>query len=1222
MLKWLKKLVRGTTSQVPKDLIPLVEKINALEPQVRALTNQEMRARTEEFRRQIAGRTAPARRAVEEKRALLDAETDPDRRIVLRDEWKRLRRALLEEEQRVLNEILPEAFALVREAAVRTIGQRHFDVQLMGGIVLHQGKIAEMKTGEGKTLTATLPLYLNALVGRGAHLVTVNDYLARRDCGWMGQIFHLLGLSTGVIIPDFSGIYDPTYTDERVLGHDERLMHLRPISRREAYACDITYGTNNEFGFDYLRDNMAYSLQDIVQRELYYAIVDEVDNILIDEARTPLIISAPDEETYQQYMRFARVAHALGPGDYEIDEKERVVTLTEQGVDHVERLLGIDQRRGESLYDEAHAELTFFLEAALKARLLFQKDVDYVIKDGEVVIVDEFTGRMMPGRRWSDGIHEAIEAKEKVIYGEPVEIQRESKTFATITFQNYFRLYQKLAGMTGTAATEEEEFFKIYGLEVVVIPTHRPMIRVDYPDRIYAREEGKFRAVVQEIIEKHQRGQPVLVGTTSVERSERLSRMLQQARIPHEVLNAKHHEREALIVAKAGQKGAVTIATNMAGRGTDIVLGPGVVRPECLDPQTGLSRCCVGCREDCRTCFKERRFEECAQDVPCGLHIIGTERHEARRIDNQLRGRSGRQGDPGSSRFYVSTEDDLMRRFGPGADRMRAVLERLSPDDETPIEAGVLTRMIEQAQVRVEGYHFDIRKHLVEYDDVLNRQREVIYAERRRILESPDVHGLVLARLREEISDRVREALEPLKEKRDWERDREGLIAALEEMVEGIQSGRQGRQSSRMPLFPLIGQAIVEDLQGNPAVRPLVEMQALHRRLLEEPPPPAELRTRVAALAEAASSAGLAEAAEELGRLTSSLDGSGPQEAAARLEAIFPLLDRPAGEALQAELGEVIEEVLAYRRERIEDLVGRTLQHYLYEEEPDERGLHLARLYRELTQGLQVTLPATVTATRWSRMEPAAIEEEVMAALERDLEEDLRRLRQQLLGQVALAVQNWRAAGGLWWLLTDFLSEVDRFSRLPPRLVAEALADLSPEEMEEEVYRLAVAFLEDRERRLGRELLREIERGYLLRAMDREWVDYLTAMEDLRQGIGLRAYGQRDPLVEYRRESYYLFQRLLQRMREQSLFYIFRASQAPVLRRAAVPTQGARMPVRALREKEGSKKERRKARRQMAQAPAGAGPGQGVPPAGPSGQGGSPAGAPGAGKKRRRKKKR
>ncbi len=1204
IVEWLKKLGGDASFRALERIAPLVEQINALEPQVRVLSDEEMRARTEEFRRQIAERTAPARRALEEKRALLDAETNPDRRIVLRDEWKRLRRALFEEEQRILDEILPEAFALVREAAIRTIGQRHFEVQLAGGIVLHQGKIAEMKTGEGKTLTATLPLYLNALVGRGAHLVTVNDYLARRDCGWMGQVFYLLGLSTGVIIPDFSGIYDPTYTDERVLGHDERLMHLRPISRREAYLCDITYGTNNEFGFDYLRDNMAYSLNDIVQRELYYAIVDEVDNILIDEARTPLIISAPDEESYQRYMRFAKVAQALGPGDYEIDEKERVVTLTEQGVEHVERLLGIDHQKGESLYDEAHAEQTFFLEAALKARFLFQKDVDYVIKDGEVVIVDEFTGRMMPGRRWSDGIHEAIEAKERVIYGEPVEIQRESKTFATITFQNYFRLYQKLAGMTGTAATEEEEFFKIYGLEVVVIPTHRPMIRADYPDRIYAREEGKFRAVVQEIIEKYKRGQPVLVGTTSVERSERLSRMLDQARIPHEVLNAKHHEREALIVAKAGQKGAVTIATNMAGRGTDIVLGPGVVRPECLDPQTGLSRCCIGCRGDCRTCFKGRRFEECVEDVPCGLHIIGTERHEARRVDNQLRGRSGRQGDPGSSRFYVSAEDDLMRRFGPGADRIRAVLERFNPDDETPIEAGVLTRMIEQAQVRVEGYHFDIRKHLVEYDDVLNRQREVIYAERRRILEASDVHGMVLARLREEIEARVQEVLEPLKRKRDWERDRGSLVAALEEVVEGIQSGRQGRHSGRMPLFPLIGQAIVEDLQENPAVRPLVQMQALHRRLLKDAPPPAELHSEVASLAETIQAAGLAEAAAVL---HSPLDGSDPREVASRLEALSPLLIRPAAEALQSDLAGVIEEVLAYRRERIEEQVSRTLEHYLYEEETDEHGLHLSRLYRELTQGLQVTLPATVTAARWSRMEPAAVEEEVMAALERNLEEDLRRLRQKLMEQVFRAVENWQVAGGVWWLLTDFLSELDRFSRLPPRPVAEALADLPPEEIGEEIYRMAVAYLEDRERRLGSELLGEIERGYLLRAMDREWVDYLTAMEDLRQGIGLRAYGQRDPLVEYRRESYHLFQRLLQRMREQSLFYIFRASQAPILRRAAVPTQGARMPVRALREKEGSKKERRKARRQAAQVPVAPVPA---------------AGTPGTGKKRRRKKKR
>ncbi|MGC8874955.1 MAG: preprotein translocase subunit SecA [Chloroflexia bacterium] len=1095
MLGWLKRLAGDSNARALEALKPLVAQINVLEPQVQKLSQEEMRERTQAFRRLIASRTAATREAVAAKQAELDAETDPERRIVLRDEWKRMRARLFQEEQAILDEILPEAFALVREAAVRTIGQRHFDEQLMGGIVLHQGKIAEMKTGEGKTLTATLPLYLNALVGRGVHLVTVNDYLARRDCGWMGQIFHYLGLSTGVIIPDFSGLYDPSYTDENVLGHDERLMHLRPVPRRKAYQADITYGTNNEFGFDYLRDNMAYSLDEIVQRELYFAIVDEVDNILIDEARTPLIISAPDVESYQQYLRFARIAHSLGPGDYEVDEKEQVVTLTEQGVDRVERALGIRRDLGESLYDENHAELTFFLDAALKARLLYEKDKDYVIKDKEVVIVDEFTGRLMPGRRWSDGIHESIEAKERVIYGEPVEVQRESKTFATITFQNYFRLYQKLAGMTGTAATEREEFFKIYGLDVVVIPTHRPMIRVDYPDRIYAREEGKFRAVVQEIVEKHKRGQPVLVGTTSVERSEYLSRLLQREGIPHEVLNAKHHEREALIVARAGQKGAVTIATNMAGRGTDIVLGPGVVREECIDPETRLSRCCIGCSDDCSRCFKPRKFASCVDDVPCGLHIIGTERHEARRIDNQLRGRSGRQGDPGSSRFYLSTEDELMRRFGPGADRVRAVLERFNPGDDAPLEARVISRMIEQAQVRVEGYHFDIRKHLVEFDDVLNRQREVIYAERRRVLSARDVHGVVLARLREEITARVEEAFAGLSSRKEYERDPEAVREALEGLLEGIQNGRVGREELTMPLFPVISQSLAEEMQ----------------------------------------------------------------------KAISELPEDQQEEALGTRLSELHEAALAHFRERSVERVARIVARALYEEEHDAEGFYLTHLYRTLTRDLRIPLPATTTAARWARMEPEAIEEEVLTVVEREADDEVRRLRPKLQGQVSSVVQAWKSRQRAWWTVVDYLTELDRSLRLPPRSAAEQLVGLRKEAVIEELYRLGVAYLQGREQRLGPELMREIERGYLLRAIDREWVDYLTAMEDLRQGIGLRAYGQQDPLVEYRRESYHLFQRLLARVRAQALFYIFRASEAPLLRRIAVPS-GERRPVRVPKE--------------------------------------------------------
>ncbi len=1401
MLKLFKKLTGDPTTRVLEKVQPLLEQINALEPQVQALSEAQMRARTAEFRRRIADETAAARQALAEKRAELDAETDPDRRLALREEWKERRRALFEAEQQILDEILPEAFALVREAAVRTIGQRHYDVQLIGGIVLHRGMIAEMKTGEGKTLAATLPLYLNALVGRGAHLVTVNDYLARRDCGWMGQIFYRLGLSTAVIIPDFSGLYDPAYTDESVPGRDERLMHLRPCTRQEAYRADITYGTNNEFGFDYLRDHMAYNLHDVVQQELYYAIIDEVDNILIDEARTPLIISAPDTESYQHYLRFARLVHNLSPGDYEIDEKERVVTLTESGVDRVERQLGIDHSRGESLYDEQHAELTFFLEAALKARLLFEKNVDYIIQDGQVVIVDEFTGRLMPGRRWSDGIHEAVEAKEKVIYGEPVEVQRESKTYATITFQNLFRLYQKLAGMTGTAATEQEEFFKIYGLEVAVIPTNRPVIREDYPDQIYAREKAKYDAVVREIAERHQQGQPVLVGTTSVEKSEYLSRLLKKARIPHQVLNAKRHAEEAVVVARAGEEGAVTIATNMAGRGVDIILGgdpahrsdrqlrPFVLTPAFFQtviqippvayrrgeavaqmrkdlPQALLER--LGKRGEAeeylnglaawvgqaveayhqarsrlgqlnnrlRPLLQERllarleeepdgaglegivrelaghivagrvgpeillawaragglahQFVEEAQvdyqyllevqkgrlqavaerlltdyqsDITLlirlvlggqreraealvagrpalpaffieeleaayrdwerenerikqlgGLHVIGTERHEARRIDNQLRGRSGRQGDSGSSRFYVSTEDDLIRRFGPGADRMRALLERFNPDDETPIEARVITRMIDQAQTSIEGHHFDIRKHLVEYDDVLNRQREVIYAERWRILSTENVQGLVLSRLYEEIADRVEEAFASLESLKPYERDEEAVAEVLGTLLEGIQRGRQSREGSRRPLFPILGQILVEQFRQDPLLWAYEQLQAIQQQRLavsgdggrpaeavvaeedaagvaETPvgaiaePLPAQagegdesggdgtaaaLQERLKEAAAAFRELGRPEEAATLDQLATAVETlpktlTAPDDPIARF--LAPL-ERPAGQALQQRLEEVIDQALSRRRERSEEAVAQTVDEHLYGEETDERGAHLMRLYRTLTRDLRIPLPATSTTARWVQQEPEEIRAEVLKAAAEMVEEDLHRARQQILEQVPVAVRRWQESRAAWWHIVDFLNEVDRFYRLPADLVLEPLLDLSPEGVTEQLYGLARGFLEGRERRLGAGLLRQIERGYLLRAIDQEWVDYLTAMQDLRQGIGLQAYGQRDPLVEYRRQSYHLFQRLLQRVREQALFYIFQASQTPVRRQAQRPA----------REREpGKKKQRRRA---------------------------------------------
>lgn len=624
MLGILNKILGNSNDREVKKLNIIVEDVNRWEPEIEKLSDKELRKKTDEF-----------------KERLSEGET--------------------------LEDLLPEAFAVVREVSKRTLGMRPFDVQVLGGIVLHQGRIAEMKTGEGKTLVATMPAYLNALTGKGVHVVTVNDYLARRDSEWMGKIYNFLGLEVGLIVHDLD--YE---------------------ARKKAYNADITYGTNNEFGFDYLRDNMVLYKEQMVQRPLNYAIVDEVDSILIDEARTPLIISGQAEESTDIYYRFARFVPRLKEGeDYNVDEKAHSVMPTEKGIKKAESFLGV-----ENLYDEENMELLHHFQQALKAHALMKIDRDYVVKDGQVIIVDEFTGRLMFGRRYSDGLHQAIEAKEGV------KVEHESKTLATITFQNYFRMYKKLSGMTGTAATEEEEFRKIYGLDVVVIPTNKPMIRVDYPDVIYKTEKGKFEAVVNEIVECHKRGQPVLVGTVSIEKSELLSSMLKRRGIPHQVLNAKYHEKEAEIVAKAGQRGAVTIATNMAGRGTDIVLGEGVAE--------------LG-----------------------GLHIIGTERHEARRIDNQLRGRSGRQGDPGSSRFYVSLEDDLMRLFG--SDNIKGIMDRLGLEEDQPIEHSLITKAIENAQKKVEARNFDIRKHVLEYDDVMNTQREVIYSQRRKVLEKEDL---------------------------------------------------------------------------------------------------------------------------------------------------------------------------------------------------------------------------------------------------------------------------------------------------------------------------------------------------------------------------------------------------------------------------------------------------------------------------------------------------
>ena len=654
------KIFGDANEKFLKKLQPVVEKINSLESEFEKLPDEKLKEKTQEFRERLA-----------------KGET--------------------------LDNLLPEAFALVREAAKRTLKQRHFDVQLMGGLVLHQGKVAEMKTGEGKTLAATLPLYLNALEGKGCHLVTVNDYLARRDTVWMGQIYHLLGLTVGCLNHEQSFLYDPDYkkpAEEKEKTRDELggfyvvEDFLRPCSRKEAYLADITYGTNNEFGFDYLRDNMVYDLSQQVQRGFNFAIIDEVDSILIDEARTPLIISAPDIESSKWYEEFAKIIPRLdSKTDYQIDEKRKVATLTEEGINKIEKILGM-----KNIYEEKGIRYLHHLEQALRAETLFKRDVDYIAKDGQVIIIDEFTGRLMPGRRWSGGLHQAIEAKESV------QVQPESLTLASVTFQNYFRLYKKLAGMTGTAATSAEEFDKVYKLEVVVIPTNKPMIRENLSDRVYKTEAGKFRAVIEEIKTRHKIGQPILVGTRSVEKNEYLGKLLDREGIPHQILNAKHHQREGEIIAQAGKNGQVTIATNMAGRGVDILLGG---NPPLAD--------------------EANKVRESG-----GLHVIGTERHEARRIDNQLRGRTGRQGDPGSSQFFVSLEDDLMRIFG--GERIKSLMSLLKIPDDQPIEANLVSKVIEEAQSKIEGLNFDLRKYLLDYDDVMNIHRETIYRKRKEIL--------------------------------------------------------------------------------------------------------------------------------------------------------------------------------------------------------------------------------------------------------------------------------------------------------------------------------------------------------------------------------------------------------------------------------------------------------------------------------------------------------
>ena len=708
MLNTLKHIFGSRNDRLLRTYARHVRAAKEFEPALKALSDEQLRAKTEEFRKRLG-------------------------------------------EGETVDDLLGEAFAVVREAAWRTLKMRHFDVQLVGGIALHQGRIAEMRTGEGKTLVATLPAYLNALPGEGVHIVTVNEYLAQRDADWMGPVFRFLGLTVGVI-----------------------KNSQTPEEKRAAYGCDITYGTNNELGFDYLRDNLAFSLEERVQRNLAYAIVDEVDSILIDEARTPLIISGPAEESTELYLRINQLVPRLtrqevedGPGDFSVEEKNKQVHLTEEGHEHVEPLMvqaGL-LKEGESLYDAANIRLMHHLNAALRAHVLYKRDVEYIVRGGEVIIVDEFTGRTMPGRRWSEGLHQAVEAKEGV------QVREENQTVASITFQNYFRLYKKLSGMTGTADTEAPEFLQIYGLEVMVIPTHKPMIRKDAPDFVYLTQQDKFKAIIEDIRDCAQRGQPALVGTTSIETSEYLSELLRKAGVEHQVLNAKQHEREAAVVAQAGRPGTVTIATNMAGRGTDIVLG-GNLEAELasLAPETDEAE-----RERVKAQWRERHDQVLAAG---GLHIVGTERHESRRIDNQLRGRSGRQGDPGSSRFYLAMEDNLMRIFGDPT-RTQRLLKMAGMKDGEVIESGMLSKQIEKAQRKVEAHNFDIRKQLLLFDDVANDQRKVVYQQRTEIMGTEDVSAAIHGILAEAVGTLVDEYLPQHAMADDWDLD--GLVKALAE---------------------------------------------------------------------------------------------------------------------------------------------------------------------------------------------------------------------------------------------------------------------------------------------------------------------------------------------------------------------------------------------------------------------------------------------------------
>ncbi|MHC1578585.1 MAG: preprotein translocase subunit SecA, partial [Dehalococcoidia bacterium] len=940
MLKWLSNLIDSNEKEL-KRLQPLVDDINSLEPDFEKLSDAELRAKTDEF-----------------KGRLQDGES--------------------------LDDILPEAYAAVREAAKRTIKQRHFDVQLIGGIVLHQGKIAEMKTGEGKTLVATLPLYLNALTGKGCHLVTVNDYLARRDCHWMGAIYHALGMSVAAITamqttddPFPSYIYNPDLDSG-----DPKWRHLHSIpyppnrpqdARRQAYEADITYGTNNEFGFDYLRGNMVLDLSQCVQRPLNYAIVDEVDNILIDEARTPLIISGAAEEATQAYYTFARLVSRLSKdADYTIDERTRSVQLTELGMTRMEKMLKHEGLlKAPDLYDPSNYFLTQYMESALKAHSLFRRDKDYVVKDGQVVIVDEFTGRLMFGRRYAEGLHQAIEAKERV------KIQRESVTLATITFQNYFRMYQKLAGMTGTAATEAEEFHKIYNLEVVVIPTNKPLIRAEYPDQIYKDEKTKFAAVTREIKQLYDQKRPVLIGTTSIEKSEYLSDLLKRNGVPHQVLNAKYHEKEAGIIAQAGRLGAVTVATNMAGRGVDIILGG---NPEGRDP--------VDWQEE------HDKVVELG-----GLHIIGTEHHEARRIDNQLRGRAGRQGDPGSSRFYASLEDEIVRRFG--GDRVKGLMQWAGMDENTPIEHSFATKAITNSQVQTEGYHFNIRKHLVEYDDVVNTHREVIYGERKKIFSGTDLKANIISMVQDEIHKLFSE--------------------------ENIQSLIEHEIKSR----------VYDHFERN---RSNGNLPALLKSLSDSLPIPDGLRAEI--------------------------------------------LSSPDAEEIVYELVE-----------------------------------HGKKLFKQ-----------------WDP----------------EVDDENRQMTEHLVMRALIHNQ-----------LTDLIIDVPGrriivpgiFPDLPSQFSPRAFSTQRLEQSADELIHHAQGLYERLEQEIGIDDMRRHERQIMLMAIDRWWMRHLTAMDDLRQGIGLRAVGQEQPLVVYKREGHALFEALLASIQYDvvhSIYHVGIAKQPAQQKKAAV----------------------------------------------------------------------